>query len=75
MKLHATPGLVFQFLRQTAPALCRPDAPSLDRLLMVEPERILRWIRDQEPIDEYHLVKALKIFETDRDVYDFLCTL
>ena len=75
MKLHATPGLVFQFLRQTAPALCRPDAPSLDRLLMVEPERILRWIRDQEPIDESHLVKALQIFETDRDVYDFLCAL
>ena len=69
MKPAATPGGVFQFLRLTG------DPVSLERFLPVEPDRLLRWIRDEEPIDEARLEKALKKFGCDRETYDFLCTL
>ena len=69
MKLNVTPGFVIQYLRQTS------DPISLEHHLPIEPDRLLRWIRDEEPIDDLRLNKALKVFGVDRDTYDFLCTL
>ena len=69
MKLNVTPGFVFQYLRQTS------DPISLEHSLPVEPDWLLRWIRDEEPIDPTRLEKALKLFRCDRETYDFLCTL
>ena len=69
MKLNVTPGGVFQFLRLTS------DPIPLESFLPVEPDRLLRWIRDKEPIDEARLEKALGKMNCDLETYAFLCTL
>lgn len=61
-------GFVFQFLRNL------PVEP-LCRALPVEPERLARWITGKEKIDEFRLKKALRLFGSDLDTCNYLCSL
>jgi hypothetical protein len=61
-------GFVFQFLRNL-------PLDSLCRALPVEPERLTRWIAGKEEIDGFRLKKALRLFGSDLDTFNYLCSL
>lgn len=73
MKLNVTPGFIFSYLYRSSKFYQRNGC--LESFLPVEHDRLLRWIRDKEPIDDFRLNKALEAYGVDRDTYDFLCTL
>jgi hypothetical protein len=75
MELNVTPGLVFWYLYDTSRKYQEAGYPPLEQYLPVEHDRLIRWIRDQEPIDDDRLEKALAAFDVDSDTYQFLCSL
>lgn len=62
-------GLVFQFLYQSS------KIPSLEKRLPVEPDRLIRWIRGQEKIDDFQLNRCLRLFKSNRNTFDYLCSV
>ena len=61
-------GFVFQFLRNVPGDVLCPTLP-------VEPDRLARWITGKEKIDGFRLKKALRLFGSDLDTYNYLCSL
>lgn len=75
MKLNVTPGFVFWFLYDTSRTYQEKGYPPLEQYLDVGHTRLMHWFKDEEPIDDKLLDKALEAFGCDLDTYDFLCTL